>query len=61
MKFIRLNFPFSSSPAPQPVDNSNVELGVIPAREEENVYTEINDADPGIYELPKRTPPKRRS
>ncbi len=60
MIFIRLNSPFSSSLAPLPVDNSNVELGVMPAREEENIYTEINDADPGIYELPRRNPPKRR-
>ncbi len=61
MIFIRLNSSFSSSVAPQPVENNNVELGVMPEREEENIYTEINDANPGIYELPRRNPPQRRS
>ncbi len=52
-------FFFSSSLAPQPVDNNNVELGEMSVPEEENIYTEINDADCGIYELPRRNPPKR--
>ncbi len=48
-----------SAPAPQPVvDNNNAELGVMPVTEEENIYTEIDDADCGIYELPRRNPPK---
>ncbi len=59
VKIYHLIFLFLSSPAPQPVDDNDVELGVMPEREEENIYTEINDADCGIYELPRRNPSKR--
>ncbi len=49
-----------SAPAPQPVvDNNSAELGEMPVTEEENIYTEFDDADCGIYELPRRNPPKR--
>ncbi len=48
-----------SAPATKPVDNNNAELGVMPVTKEEDIYTEIDDADCGIYELPRRNLPKR--
>ncbi len=50
---------FSSPSAPHQVENSNAELGGMPPVDEEHVYTETTDVDPGIYELPRRVPAKR--
>ncbi len=50
---------FSSPSAPRQVENNNAELGGMPPVDEEHVYTKTTDADPGIYELPKRVPRKR--
>ncbi len=56
---MKKNLLFSSPSAPHQVENNNVELGGMSPGDEEHVYSKTHDADPEIYELPRRVPRKR--